>query len=145
MSNSSLILRYPSPNIKCSKKDLFEGQTRDLNTSFAKITQKETNLPLNNENSNSLIVSKTIEISKESKKFVDLNDKLIQENNLLRKKLGIFEEKMINPKLFKNTDQILDFKGFIRTNFERFKELLNEVFSNKNALECEQNKFFHLK
>ena len=115
MSNSSLILRYPSPNIKISKKDFFDTQKSDLNRSFTKIPPKEANLSNNNENSNNLIISKTIEIHKESNKFVNLYDKLNQENNTLRKKLEILEEKLINPKLFKNTDQILDFKGFIRT------------------------------
>jgi len=126
MNNPSLILRYPSPNIKISKKDSTENLRLDLSNSGSKFSAKEGNIlqmsqsqtQKTNENTNKFAKNNN-EINNsascEKNKLTVLFEKLNSENNILKKKLGGFEDKLQNPKFFKNTEQVLDFKSFIKS------------------------------
>ena len=126
MNNPSLILRYPSPNIKISKKDSTENLRLDLSNSGSKFSAKEGNIlqmsqsqtKKTNENTNKFAKNNN-EINNsascEKNKLTVLFEKLNSENNILKKKLGGFEDKLQNPKFFKNTEQVLDFKSFIKS------------------------------
>lgn len=123
-SNPAPILRYPSPNIKISKKESIEKV--ELSNSCSKSSAKEPNIlqmslsqsqrtnenPTQNQKNH---IENNDSMCSEKNKFTCLLEKLNNENNTLKKKLEGFEEKMANPRLFKNTDQVLDFKGFIKS------------------------------
>lgn len=121
-SNPSPILRYPSPNIKISKKESIEKV--EMSNSCSKSSAKEPNilqmsLSQSQRTNENYTQNQKNHIENNdsmcSDKFTCLLEKLNNENNTLKRKLEGFEEKMANPKLFKNTDQVLDFKGFIKS------------------------------
>ena len=123
-SNPASILRYPSPNIKISKKESIEKI--EMSNSLSKSSAKEPNIlqmslsqsqrtnenPTQNQKNH---IDNNDSMCSDKNKFTCLLEKINNENNTLKRKLEGFEEKMANPKLFKNTDQVLDFKGFIKS------------------------------
>ena len=133
-NNQTLILRYPSPNLKVIKKDPIENQQKvDTTASYAKIPSKDSQVLVqsqsnsgisnkfqiknitNDQNENDLLNSKLPETNKEMNKLINLTEKLNFENNTLKRKLQNIEDRLNDPNLFKNTVQILDFKLFIKT------------------------------
>lgn len=131
-NSSSLVFRYPSPNMKPIKKDLSNENKKTManNNSFTRFSSQITNSTqikqnienittkncetidqsLNKSQINSMTANK-----ENNNKFIQLFEKLNFENNHLKEKLADLEKKIENPKLFKNTDNILDFRGFIKT------------------------------
>lgn len=140
MSDTSLVLRYPSNHIKLSKRDPSHQSNLQLSNSFSKISEKKTNVQIAQtqnfnikENFNKISFSKALETNQpqteDVQKLINLSENLNMENNNLKKKMENMKEKLSHPKLFKNTDQILDFKGFIKSVFiYKVKEFLSYIF-----------------
>lgn len=136
-NSSSLVFRYPSPNMKPIKQDPSNDHKKTManNNSFTKFSSQithSTQIKQNSENNQNIATKNCENLDKSlnksqitsmntsyankenNNKFLQLFEKLNFENNHLKEKLADLEKKIENPKLFKNTDNILDFRGFIK-------------------------------